>query len=577
MKHFRIPGFTGIENHRQDTDRGTLRICEGAVLGAVGSIRSAPQWTEVFPMSIPQTGSHILIGQDDEFNKYAFTSVNGQVNSTKIFTNENPVPSRLGDLIALESKATLTSPSTAYINDVGSRRAIVGNGVDQKKIIDSTGPLLVEDLDANLKDIYKLESIPFPKCSMFVLGLNKCIYAAGNPDDPLRVYVSEPTNTEDPFKEGIYSTQMSKVDILATNATKITALSTYQNYVVVHTDAGVVLLFSAETQQASTGFRVEQTTAAANSGAISPNCVAGSAIIQPYYLGVDGQVYKDSSARRGPENKPSFSDVEQVTAKAKGLWDKSVDRDIEGSFSAYETFSGVYNFYMPAQESEEASGGKFQGFYYSDIQNALTGPCLYPRLTSVTSVGDTSLLLGVSEDNKLMSCDLEQMKESREMSPPLNDPWSTPVTTPPSVMSVSHSPLTESFNSNGRTYKTPMSDSEPGDTLQTDPSYYPNSYLSVIETAYEDLGGPHMVKQLHEIGLTFQGGSFGHVWVYAQGEGSLVKGRARGSILGKEQIKTFVNLRGRRFRIRIYIVTHPDHDWVLTDLSLGFLEGRTLT
>ena len=197
---------------------------------------------------------------------------------------------------------------------------------------------------AEPNDIYKLETTPFPNCSIFVLGLKKSIYAAGNPDEPLTIYISEPTDVEDPFKEGIYSTQMSKVEILATNATKVTALSTYQNYVVVHTDAGVVLLYATETTQASTGHRVEQISAAANSGAINPNCCAGSAIIQPYYLGVDGQVYKDSSARRGPDNKPSYSDVEQVTAKAKGLWDKTVDGDFDGSFSTYETFSGIYNF-----------------------------------------------------------------------------------------------------------------------------------------------------------------------------------------------------------------------------------------
>lgn len=576
MKHFRIPTFTGIENHRQDTDRGTLRLCEGAVLGAVGSVRSAPRWENVFPMVIPGLGSHVITAQDDENNKYAFTSNNGEIVSSKIFTNENPVPSRLGNLTAMES-TVLTQDDPAYINDVGSRRAIVGNGSDQKKITEGPGPLIVEDLSADVDDIYKLEATPFPNCSMFVIGLNKSIYAAGNRDNPLRVYVSEPTNSEDPLKEGIYSTQMSVVDILATNATKITALSTYQNYVVVHTDAGVVLLFQVETQQASSGFRVEQTTAAANSGAINPNCVAGSAIIQPYYLGVDGQVYKDSSARRGPENKPSFSDVEQVTAKAKGLWDKSVDREIDGSFSAYETFSGVYNFYMPAQESEEQNGGKYQGFYYSDIQNALTGPILYPRLTSVTSVGDTSLLLGVSEDNQLMSCDMEQMKEARQLTPPQVDPWANPTTVDPGGMNVSFSQLTDTFNSNGRNYNSPMSDSAPGATLQQDPIYFPNSYLSVIETSYEDLGGPHKVKQIHEVGLTFQGGSYGHVWVYAQDESGTVKGRARGTLFGREQIKTFINLRSRRVRVRIYIATHVDYDWVLTDLSIGFLEGKTLT
>ena len=57
----------------------------------------------------------------------------------------------------------------------------------------------------------------------------------------------------------------------------------------------------------------------------------------------------------------------------------------------------------------------------------------------------------------------------------------------------------------------------------------------------------------------------------------MVKGRARGTLFGKEQIKTFINLRSRRVRVRVYIATHVDYDWVLTDLSIGFLEGKTLT
>lgn len=578
MKHFRIPGFTGIENHRQDTDRGTLRVCEGAVPGAVGSIRSAPKWKKEFPLYIPATGHKLLIGQDTEFNKYAMCSQDGVVNSLKIFTNENPVPSRIGNVINMQLGSELSGSSPAYINDVGSRRALVGNGSSLKKIVDDPGsPLQVSDLSADANDIYKLETTPFPNCSIFVLGLKKCIYGAGNPEAPLTVYVSEPTNAEDPFKEGIYSAQMSKVDILATNATKITALSTYQNYVVVHTDAGVVLLFSAETSQSSAGFRVEQTSAAANSGAINPNCVAGSAIIQPYYLGVDGQVYKDSSARRGPDNKPSFSDVEQVTAKAKGLWDKSVDRDFDGSFSTYETFSGIYNFYMPSQEDGESDGGLYQGYYYSDQQQALTGPILYPRLTATTSVADTSLLLGVGEDKQMYSCDMEQLKESRVIEPPTFDPWGNLPLVKPNNACVTVSKSQGIFNYGGRTYSSPMADSASGSSIITDPEYYPDSYLSVIETAYEDLGGPHAVKQIHEIAATFQGGSFGHIWVYAQGEGSLVKGRKRGSLLGKEQIKTFMNLRGRRVRIRIYIVSHIDYDWVLTDFTIGFLAGKNLT
>ena len=43
MRYTRILGFSGIENHRQDTNLGTLRICEGAVMGAVGSVQVSPE------------------------------------------------------------------------------------------------------------------------------------------------------------------------------------------------------------------------------------------------------------------------------------------------------------------------------------------------------------------------------------------------------------------------------------------------------------------------------------------------------------------------------------------------------
>ena len=233
---------------------------------------------------------------------------------------------------------------------------------------------------------------------------------------------------------------------------------------------------------------------------------------------------------------------------------------------------------MPSQESEEETGGKFQGFYYSDIQNALTGPILYPRLTSVTSVKDTSMLLGCNEDNQLLVCDMEQLKEARDLTPPAEDIWLDPPVEAPEGMNVSYSPSTHSFNSNGRTYSGAMAESAPGITPQDDAIYFPTSNLSVIETSFEDLGGPHIVKQIHEINLTFQGGSYGHVWVFAQSESSSsFKGRSRGTLFNKEQVKTFVNLRGRRVRVRVYIASHIDYDWVLTDMSIGFLAGKTLT
>lgn len=577
MRYTRILGFSGIENHRQDTNLGTLRICEGAVMGAVGSVRSAPKWEPIYSLRAPSDDKHLNVMRDSENNKFAYVSENGSITNLKLFNGELKVPSKFGKITTMYSAGTFEGDGEIFVNDVGSRKVFIGNGVSQKKVQDVSkpGPLEFADLEVQDKELYQQQSETFPNCTMFVLGMRKCIYAAGDIENPLTVYISEPMRSDNQDVEGIYSQEMSKVDILATNATRITALSTYQNYVVVHTDAGVVLLYNVETNQSSAGFRVEQTSAATNSGAINQKCCAGSAIIQPYYLGVDGEVYKDSSARRGPDNKPSFSDVEQVTAKAKGLWNQSVANSYNGSFSAYETYSGVYNFYMPAAEKESEGSNQFHGFYWFDQQDALTGPILYPRMTAVTSVGDSSLLLGVSEGNDLMSCDLSQLKEKRDLTVPESDPWAGD--TEPNHTTVSVDMKNGVFNYGGRCYESPMADSKVGHADLENIKHFPSAYLSVIETSFEDYQSSHITKQFHEVVANFQGGSFGHLWVYAESDDGKIKGGYKGSLLNKNRIKSFLNLRGNYVRIRMYVVTHIDYEWVLKDLAVGFLVTKLVT
>jgi hypothetical protein len=577
VRYSKILGFSGIENHRQDTDLGTLRICEGAVMGAVGSVRSAPMWENVYTLNIPKDKKQLMVMRDTENNKFAFVTDEGNVTNLKLFNGENKTPAKFGKITTLYSAGEFTGSGEIFVNDVGSRKVFIGNGTSQKKVQDTAkvNPLGFSDLEVDSDSFYKQQQKEFPNCSMFVVGMRKCIYGAGNPEEPLTVYVSEPMRTDNQDVEGIYSQEMSKVDILATNATRITALSTYQNYVVVHTDAGVVLLYSVETKQSSAGFRVEQTSAATNSGAINPKCCAGSAIVQPYYLGVDGEVYKDSSARMGPDNKPTFSDVEQVTAKAKGLWNKSVADDYSGSFSAYETYSGVYNFYMPATDKVVEGGNQYHGFYWFDQQNALTGPVLYPKMTAVTSIGDSSKLLGVSEGNDLMLCDLSQLKEKRKIVGPEEDPWAGD--TEPNHTTVSVDVKNGIFNYGGRHYPSPMSESFVGNLDLDEVKHFPDAYLSVLETSFEDYQSSHITKQFHEVVANFQGGSFGHVWLYIESDDGKVRGGYKGSLKNKNRIKSFLNVRGNAARIRIYIVSHTNYEWVLKDLAVGFLVTRLVT
>ena len=586
MRYQEISTFSGIENHRQDTNKGTLRVCENAVMGASGSLRSLPRWEKSFDINVPSSGSFLTKATDVLGNSYAISSNEGVIDSIKIFINEKPVPSKLGPL-DFSSNVELSSDTQTFLNDVGSRVAIAGNGTDLKKIsetlnADGKRDLVIEDLvNSGGNNIYKLEESKFPNCTMFIVGMKKSIYGAGNPQNPLTVYISEPSSTEDPFRAGIYSSAMSKVEILCSNATKITALSSYQNYVVVHTDAGVVLLYSPEQTQASTGFRVEQITAAANSGAINQNCVAGSAIIQPYYLGVDGQIYKDSSARRGPDNKPSFSDVEQVTAKAKGLWDRHIKGDLSKSFSAYDTFSGIYNFYLPNDNTSEDSP-KFLGYYYHDLDQALVGPVYSNYITSITSVGDSSIMLGTSSEGSVVTCDMEQLKESLNLEAPAHEIMLPQKTKPEgnNYVAVSSIHSDNYVYSRGIHYGKLLKDSVNGvgDYPEELKDYYPECYLSVIETAYENVTNKKTVNNsLHEIAIKFQKGSYCHISTAIESDDGGYRRTPFKSTLLRNQIKTFCNLRGKTFRIRLYIISHERYDWVLTDLSLGFLEGKFLT
>jgi hypothetical protein len=69
-----------------------------------------------------------------------------------------------------------------------------------------------------------------------------------------------------------------------------------------------------------------------------------------FWLGHDGQVYKDESASRGAEDKKSQADPDQASWKAKGIWEKELPVDLRYSFATYDPQSGMYWFYVLSPE-----------------------------------------------------------------------------------------------------------------------------------------------------------------------------------------------------------------------------------
>lgn len=347
MRFFRIPNFTGIEGHRDDANRGSLAVVEGCIPQPTGGLRSAPVWTELLDLSdqpLSETSSNrVDMVLNDEGDKIAYISRFGAIHDIGLIRNSK------GKLGGFDNFGPVLTDDTfnqrnAYFNSVGNRSLVFGDG--------SANALQVGINKEDYKyepdeQIYSMEWRSFPLCKYFVVGPGKALFAAGDCNNPLSVYVSEPANLSNPDVDAPYSDfPVSKVDLLLTNATEITGLSVVNNQVIVHTDKGCTLLYTPKPGQASSGFRTEQTPSSAFSGAASHASVTNSDGPMPYWVGHDGQIYKDESATRSGEEVESESDKDQASYIAKGVWDKHHPDDLSKTFAGYDPSSGTYIIFI---------------------------------------------------------------------------------------------------------------------------------------------------------------------------------------------------------------------------------------
>lgn len=381
MRFFRIPGFSGIEAHRDDADRGSLRVVEGCLPHGPGGLRSGPVWKKVGDVTnVSTTGKNIITAADDTVgNSAVFVSRAGDVHDLLIISSENTELEQLGQNynVAIPEDG-LYALDDAVITPIGNRLYAVGDG-SQEALYTGKGPGNI-NLNSGVapdEELYEQEWSRFPSCQFYVQGPKKTIFAAGNPERPLTVYVSEPAGITAPFRDTPYSTeettyyegQLSTVEILGSNASKITALSTRGNQVVVHTDKGGHILYAPSMDQADTGYRVEQSPATNFSAAVCTQVVSGEGGSQTYWIGHDGQVYKDEAASRGAEDLRSKGDEDQANWKSKGVWEHELPTDLSDSFATYDAQSGNYFFFVRESSIEQPLPTPVQGPTNIDVHD----------------------------------------------------------------------------------------------------------------------------------------------------------------------------------------------------------------
>jgi hypothetical protein len=313
---------------------------------------------EVSKYSTTET-NHVTAADDGQGNSLLFVSRNCKIHDLAVISEENTQLKQFGDSYDVAiPESSLYNDGLANLTPIGNRIYAVGDGSSEAMFV-GKGPDDTFEVFPD-EDLYSQEWSRFPKCQYFVQGPKKTIFAAGNPAKPLTVYISEPAGLTSPYRDTPYSTEdttynqgvLSTVDILGSNASKITALSTRGDQVVVHTDKGCHLLYAPSPDQASTGYRVEQAPATNFSAAVNSKVVSRASGALTYWVGHDGQVYKDEAASRGSEDLRSRADEDQANWKSKGVWEHEHPTDLSQSFAVYSPQSGDYIFFIETEEYE---------------------------------------------------------------------------------------------------------------------------------------------------------------------------------------------------------------------------------
>jgi len=305
---------------------------------------------------------------DGKGNSIVYVSRTDEVHDIAVFSTEHTEIVSLGASYAV-ADPTPYRADDASITPIGNRLYAMGDGSTEAAYVGKGPPTATASVFPD-EELYDQEWSRFPSCKFYVQGPKKTIFASGNPDKPLTVYISEPAGLTNPYRDSPHSTELtnhnpgvlSTVDILSSNASKITALSTRGDQVVVHTDKGCHLLYSPKADQADTGYRVEQVPATNFSGAVNSQVVSGESGSQHFWMGHDGQIYKDEAASRGAEDFRGYADAAQANWKAKGQWEKEHPVDLSDAFATYDPQSGMYWVYTRSDEYDHSLSGLIPEF-----------------------------------------------------------------------------------------------------------------------------------------------------------------------------------------------------------------------
>ena len=212
------------------------------------------------------------------------------------------------------------------------------------------------------------------------------------------------------------------------------------------------------------------------------------------------------------------------------------------------------------------------GYFFNSRTNSLAGP-FNSNITAITSRDNSAEMYAVNEDKDILKTDLLDLNDGN-----LND-----VTFTPDIETSFSGAQTSGIIANAKgsfMYRmqylaSPFEEPKPGGGEVHDPMFFKDCTLSIAETHWMHFGSEAAEKEVYRIDLNFHKNSYGHLWLYVQNDTGKVSGQYKGQIKEKETVKVFTNIRGRRFRVKMFVATHKEYPWAMREMAVGYNIGKS--
>ena len=655
MEHFQIRSFIGASTRVESTnqDRGTLRRIEGAVIAPNGAISSPVSWQTLWGItSLPDLLADFWTTELDGHGYFLTLENSGNV--ALLFYEKGYGTRGLWWIQQSEANPLSTTAGVTTIADVGSAAGI---DVDLSTVDDKVyfGSWINEDIwlgqgelanyiwDSSIAMVRLLGVVAptarddigreeFPPCKSFAQSVGGVVFAAGNVDTPERIWMTDPPTRRFPRPERVYNLNTSFVDLSRADMSEITALSIWQEYVVVHTDRRPWIV--RKPGESKDGYQAIQNATPVSVSAPNPNCTRDLSGTGSYWFGKDREIYNDDSIRASSADKDFARERDIATSTADNVWNDRIDRDPAGAHTIYDRVNGRYYVFAPLKTNNSDYGQDFTafgGYVWCEASRSVSGPMLFPNAIASSSgrqsINRLNCAIVATAEGGLMFADFDELREREVFE--LEDygaadngefPEDTageifnPLQAEDGSVLLTESGVAILLNDSPELKQTPIAwlqtqadrdedgvlysfaddvyarfqryarttigndsqsivfEPEALETIQ-----WTNATVARLEFAAEDFGNSNMEKVFQEIRLTWQRDSKCYVGVFARSDYGQRDGYWIGNPSAGEEQFVGINLRGRRLQVTVLVVfsNHIGAKALLRDMTIGYLPSGT--